>query len=656
MPSIQQQREKLISLFKELFQLDQPDLDFGFYRIMHAKAKEVTRFLDQDLLKIVENAFGDTSASKIAELQKAYEDELEKAKQYGAANPEETEPVKKAKAALDAAADTTKAEGEVYDHLYRFFERYYENGDFLSRRYFVRETSGKAAPYAIPYSGEEVKLHWANADQYYIKTAEYFSNYTFDLTKAKEIQSQQQEIFGDENPKPLIVHFQIVSATEGEHGNVKAANDQKRFFIIHTENPVSLENDELIIRFEYRSDPEKGSTQERTWVDKRNAESVDTILTALEGMEGVDEFTRLLRVAAPTDKQADRPLLAKYITQYTARNTMDYFIHKDLGGFLNRELDFYIKNELMRLDDIDSADAPYVEQILEKIKVLRKIARKIIEFLAQLEDFQKKLWLKKKFIVETNYCITLDRVPEELYPEIAVNDAQREEWVQLFSIDEIKSDSGDSLLEPTPGYTVPLTLEFLKFNDKLALDTRFFDESFKERLLASIENIDERCDGLLVHSENLQALNLLNTRYWEQIKCTYIDPPYNTGEDGFCYKDSYMHSSWLTFLNDRLSAGKNLLTRDGLFFSSIDFVEESNLRLIADKVFSDDNFLAKVIWENDSQEAIMRNYFLPYQSLFSHIEKAMKYPCLESHEMKKQILLIVIQTMIHVAHGQVFLM
>ena len=64
----------------------------------------------------------------------------------------------------------------------------------------------------------------------------------------------------------------------------------------------------------------------------------------------------------PTDTQKKRPLLAKYIQQYTARNTMDYFIHKDLGGFLKRELDFYIKNEVMRLDDIENADAPRVER------------------------------------------------------------------------------------------------------------------------------------------------------------------------------------------------------------------------------------------------------------------------------------------------------
>ena len=86
----------------------------------------------------------------------------------------------------------------------------------------------------------------------------------------------------------------------------------------------------------------------------------------------------------------------------------------------------------MRLDDIENADAPAVETYLTKIKVLRDIAHKLIDFLAQLENFQKKLWLKKKFVIETNYCITLDRIPEEFYPEIAANDKQREEWVKLF--------------------------------------------------------------------------------------------------------------------------------------------------------------------------------------------------------------------------------
>src|SRR5207302_1717290 len=151
-----------------------------------------------------------------------------------------------------------------------------------------------------------------------------------------------------------------------------------------------------------------------------------------------------------------RTVLEKHLLQYTARNTFDYFIHKDLGGFLRRELDFYIKNEVMHLDDIEHESAPKVEQYLSQIKVIRSIAHKIIQFLEQLENFQKQLWLKKKFVIETNYCFTLDRVPKEFYAEIAANDAQQEEWVKLFAINEIQ---GDLIHAP---YLKPLTPGFLE--------------------------------------------------------------------------------------------------------------------------------------------------------------------------------------------------
>src|SRR5690606_10671288 len=124
-------------------------------------------------------------------------------------------------------------------------------------------------------------------------------------------------------------------------------------------------------------------------------------------------------------------------------------IHKDLGKFLRRELDFFIKNEILYLDNLIDVDDAVLKQQLSKATVLREIGHKIIDFLAQIEDFQKKLWLKKKFVVETHYCVTLDRVPRELYPEIAANGAQRAEWVRLFAIDEIEGD------DDTPGYSEP---------------------------------------------------------------------------------------------------------------------------------------------------------------------------------------------------------
>ena len=629
MPSAEQLRSRLLKKLSELFQLDQPDLDFGFYRIMHAKAQEVQDFIGTDLLKIVADAFGDVDEVRKAELKEKVNKEIAAAKEYGVADPENSPKVKEAEAAYEAIKDTASAEADVYDHLYRFFERYYDDGDFISRRYYTRETSGKAAPFAVPYNGEEVKLHWANADQYYIKSAEYFSNFTFDLRQAQEIRALRQQnqigiLLGAEDESPLKVHFHVVEATEGEHGNVKASEANKRFFILHAENPVALtETGELVVNFEYRPDPEK-TGQENTWRDKRNTEAVETILERLQAMAAaggehekqIAEYLRLFKVPAPTDSDKKRPVLAKYVNQYTARNTMDYFIHKDLGGFLRRELDFYIKNEVMRLDDIENAEAPAVESYLAKIKVLRKIAGKLIDFLAQLEDFQKKLWLKKKFIIETNYCITIDRVPEELFAEVAACDAQCEEWIRLFAIDEIQADLH------SPGFSRPLTVEFLKANNKLVLDTRFFDDSFKARLVASIENFDEQCDGLLIHSENFQALNLLQERYYEQVELGYADPPYNTELDretgAFIYKDSYESSTWATLACNRFEKSSKLISSKGSLFVSIDDNEVARLRHILDELYGRKNFISVIAVKSrdsvssDHKVSLNHNYLVVY--------------------------------------------
>ncbi|GLR62939.1 site-specific DNA-methyltransferase [Marinospirillum insulare] len=587
MPVTDKLRNRLLKKLTELFQLNQPDLDFGFYRIMHAKAAEVQQFVDKDLLTIVKEAFGENDGQQVAEARGKYETAIQQAKDFGAPNPEETKPVQEAKAAYDAARESGSNEAQVYDHLYRFFERYYDDGDFVSRRYYTRETASNAAPYAVPYNGEEVKLVWANMDQYYIKSTEYFNNFSFDLRQVKDLSELEGLNLGNQENSPLRVHFKIIAASEGEHGNIKESDSSKRQFFLHQEQPVALnEQNELVINFEYRAATAKDAltkeqeTQVKTEFDAKGANKGDLpnlfitsqIIHAAKNLAGLpSDYLPSLSAPLPTDKIKQRPLLAKYINQYTGRNTMDYFIHKDLGSFLRRELDFYIKNEVMRLDDIENADAPAVESYLSKIKVLRQIAHKLIDFLAQLEDFQKKLWLKKKFVTETNYCITLDRVPVELYPEICTNQAQLEEWIQLFAIDEIQGDL------TTPAFSNPLTLEFLQANQNLVLDTQFFSEQFKAQLLASIEDFDEQCDGLLIHSENFQALSLLQERYRESIDCIHIDPPYNTDTSGFLYKNSYKHSSWATFMNDRITSSLSMLNKTADYLCHIDENEYENL-------------------------------------------------------------------------------
>ncbi|MDI6797945.1 MAG: DNA methyltransferase, partial [Desulfatibacillaceae bacterium] len=425
--------------------------------------------------------------------------------------------------------------------------------------------------YAIPYEGEEVKLHWANHDQYYIKSSEYLKDYAFKLPDGKR------------------VHFKLVSG-DAEKDNTKAASGQERRFILKEDNFLDEREDELFILFEFRPDADK----------RKQGELNDLAVKRVLEAPGIIQKWPGLGAPFPTQAKPGRSLLEKHLADYTAKNTFDYFIHKDLGGFLRRELDFYIKNEVMHLDDIESQTAPKVEQYLSRIKVIREIAHKIIAFLAQIEDFQKKIWLKKKFVVETNYCITIDRVPEELYPEIAANEAQREEWVRLFAIDEIKAGQRDIMFPKTPGYTKPLSVEFLRANDKLVLDTRFFDDDFKTRLIASIDNLDEQCDGLLIHSENFQALNLMQERYRGQVKCVYIDPPYNTEQDRqqgkFIYKDNFESSSWIALMYDRISYIIPLMSNDSTFFSSIDHNEIASIKYLLETIFGKNNFEGLISW------------------------------------------------------------
>jgi adenine-specific DNA-methyltransferase len=521
---------KLKELLRELFQFDRDDLDFGIYRIMNQKRAEVSKFLDQDLLPQVKEAFSEYRAGEAAQVR----DELariEKTLGDAGVTAESSPKYLALKERLAETSDLAALENEVYSDLYTFFRRYYKNGDFISLRRY------KPGVYAVPYEGEEVKLHWANADQYYVKTAENFRNYRFEL-----------EGVG-------YVNFDLVAAAT-ERDNNKPTNGKERRFVLREEDPVEEVDGELRVYFEYRPHPGK---QE----DLRD-QARDVIFENVSG-----EWKTGLAEPKPTQSNKKRTLLEKHLAEYTARNTFDYFIHKDLGGFLRRELDFFLKSEVLHIDDLDTENERRVEQYLSKLKVIKRIGHKIIAFLAQIEDFQKKLFLKKKFVVRSDYCLTLDNVPEELYEEIAANDAQYAEWERLFAISEIPAnlENGGS----------QRSTEWLKANKYLVLDTKFFDQDFKDRLLSSIEDLDEKTDGLLINSENFQALNLLQDRYREQVKCVYIDPPYNSKTTEILYKNTYKHSSWLSLMDNRLALSKQLAAVDGSHIVAIDENEQEVL-------------------------------------------------------------------------------
>ena len=563
---MQTSQQKLQELLQQLFRADNADLDFGIYRIINYRRDQIQAFIDEELparihkildtnneaeserqemgvlAQQISQTLGDNVLDADGNLVNEIYRETPLVQQY-----------LETRERLGAPQSRYQRADTIFNHLYTFFSRYYEDGDFIPRRRY-----SQTERYAIPYNGEEVYLHWANRDQYYVKSGEHFSAYRF-------------------KSQGITVTFDLRNV-DVEKDNVQGA---KRFFIpLPAETTYSPETAELSISLEYRplTDEEKVHYGTQKQQDKINEIAETEILQCVSS-----DYSAY---AALERRIAQITVLKKHLDIYTRHNTADFFIHKDLKQFLTRELDVYIKNEVIPLSNFILTD----ENLgwLETAKAVYDIASEIIDFLSQIEEFQKRLWLKKKFVLSTDYCITLDRVPEELYPKITQNTAQREEWKQLFAIHEIDGDLVDS------AYDEPLSVTFLKENPNLVLDTRHFDEAFKDCLLASFENLDNETDGLLIHGENFQGLNLLKEKYRESVKAIYIDPPYNTDASAILYKNNYKDSSWLSLMADRITVSRELLTDNGSLCAAIDDVEASNFRHLLQHLFGKEHELGIV--------------------------------------------------------------
>jgi len=508
---------QLKEVLNDIFELNKADLDFGIYRIMNQKRKQVNEFIDKQLPANIKQALSSTQSVDKTEIEKELKT-LKKNLEDAGVVAEDSPKYKTLIEKLQTADNTEVLEQEVFSHLANFFRRYYKDGDFISMRRYKKDV------YAIPYEGEEVKLHWANHDQYYIKSSENFKQYSFVLPNNKKVTFQLKEVSTEQN-------------------NNKLQGDAERRFAIYTNLPVEEVNDELFINFMYEPFPK--SAKQETLL----AEALE-ILTQKTPVAFSAIFTK-----APTEKNKERTLVEKHLADYVAKNSFDYFIHKDLGGFLSRELDFYIKNEVLYIDDINVQQTDFFVAQLSKVKAIKAVAQKIIDFLAQIENFQKKLWLKKKFVISTHYCITLDKIPSTYYAEIVQNQAQLQAWKTLFNV-------------------AITDVAQLAFEPYLQVDTQFFDETFKDRLLAEFDNLDEQTDGVLINSENFQAINMLQEKYTNCINVTYIDPPYNTDATPILYKNEYRESTWLSLIFDRLQLSLNLFNNEsGALSIAIDDAE-----------------------------------------------------------------------------------
>ena len=581
---------KFQSLLRDLFQFDCADLEFGIYRIMNHKREVIDHYIDRDLPGAIEEAVGQGAvqteterAGKLSETREKVitvfgEDALAPTGEL--IQYQETPLGKEYMLWRERARHSESASDvrrDIYNHLYSFFGRYYQDGDFVPKRRYSWEH-----PYVVPYNGEEVHFHWANRDQYYVKAAEHFADYQYRTRSG------------------VSVRFLLRSANVKQN-DVKGR--KRLFFPILGDSSWDEERRTLDLPFEYRSlTPAEAKDFKRTRQQDDILERAEA--TIAEDLGWAPEAAKALldpRNRSAGDDDPAPTQFTHHARRFARRRTSDFFIHRNLRGFLKRELEYYLRSEVLSLGQLAAGGEARADAWLVKMQVIRQVGGDVIEFLAQIEGFQRMLWEKRKFVVDVNYCVTAEFIPEKLVPRVLKCEAQWEEWRALGCITE-----DESLFAGVADGPVA-RLDFLENHPGLLVDTRHFERSFVDELLAAIDGIDENTDGLAIRSDNWQALNLLGERYRRKLACVYIDPPYNSKTSEILYKNSYKHSSWLSLMEDRLLLSRLLAASDGSHIVAIDENEQEVLGRLLSLNFPEHKKVCVSVVHN--KKGIQGNYF-----------------------------------------------
>lgn len=154
------------------------------------------------------------------------------------------------------------------------------------------------------------------------------------------------------------------------------------------------------------------------------------------------------------------------------------------------------------------------------------------------------------------------------------------------------------------------------FNEILArdeIDTLFAPKALQNfKLIGENKNLQEYLKdnpNLLIKGNNLLVLHSLKKLYTNKVKLIYIDPPYNTGSDSFKYNDKFNHSTWLTFMKNRLEIAREFLSDDGVIFVQCDDNEQAYLKVLMDEIFGRENFVNSIIWRYRTYQGQVRDFF-----------------------------------------------
>ena len=261
--------------------------------------------------------------------------------------------------------------------------------------------------------------------------------------------------------------------------------------------------------------------------------------------------------------------LKKAFTVFERQANIDYFINKNAKKFLDEQLDMWIYQYMF------SQEANFDITRFNQIQDFKNIAKNLIDFIGQFENELVKIWNKPRFVLNSNIVVTINKLKEKGFEIEKLKNhknykEQEKEW------EELGITANDGLVE----------------NEFLPIDTKYFCE-FKEQIEELFS--EDELDGLLIKSENYQALNSIKTRFDGKIDLIYIDPPFNTGDD-FAYIDKFQDSTWLSLMENRLEIAKEILSKRGSFYLHLDYRANYMGRELLNKLYGKSNLLNEVIY------------------------------------------------------------
>lgn len=522
------------------------------------------------------------------------------------------------KESVNKKIKTDGAREELYDKLYTFFDAYLNETGTV----FFANTQIHKNLYERVYSDrDDVSLFWKTKNLYYVKSEALYDDleteidgttFKFDASSIKHAQGNEK--------KQLEFHF--IGIDEHTLSFKPRYAEQNSYDRIKEYLDGDLSTTELQ-NYLYDNFPNIQHPQIKIVTNDLDYEiftktDFKSILTVKELNDAVNtvvvEFSpykieHILKYFDEKNIPVYEDNLRKAFRIYKKQNEVDYFIHKNAEGFLNEQFDIYMYNYLF-----NDLTTEFSEERVKQIQTIKTIAHQIIDYIAKFEDELKAIWKKPKFVRNSNYVLTLDRLSDQPYliEKIIKHpgfEKQIEEYKNLHK--EWKDEKGKTIKKKWKEFEKAANCskeEVLidqngekKLNPDfqfLPIDTKHFSE-LKWEILDVFDHLDKSIDGILIKSDNYQALETLLPKFKESVDLIYIDPPFNTGDD-FSYKDKFQDSSWLTLISDRIKLSKELLTDSGRFFLHLDHNANYYARILMNNIFGEENYVESIIWKYGS--------------------------------------------------------